>query len=223
MTILRTSPSIRPGVGPAQGAHRRLHAVGQEDDGRLLRLGRGPGIAEVLLFALLVLSPRSPGPCGRSSCTRVVPWCWRMKSMTTRAGGTAGQLHAVLHVAGDDQRAQVGRQLVVGILPAVLVLNEEVGPLRLADVVVLRAHPGQQAVAADRLRRRLGQVAHDHAVVVASPAPPSSSLRRRGWLGLVSSRSRMLDVMPKSALQVGKEPDGAHRRNQPVDAGPRKE
>ena len=69
-----------------------------------------------------------------------------------------GHLHPVLHVAGDDEVGDVGVQVEVAVLAARLVLDEVVGLVHLADVVVVGADAGEQPVGADRVARRLGEV-----------------------------------------------------------------
>ncbi|MNY58148.1 hypothetical protein D3C86_1944530 [compost metagenome] len=57
---------------------------------------------------------------------------------------------------------------IMRILHVVLVLYEIKRPLGLADIVIIRAYPAEQSVCANRLRRRLRQVADHHAVMIGS-------------------------------------------------------
>ncbi len=76
------------------------------------------------------------------------------------------QLDAVLDVGGDNQGAQIGRNLLVRVGPRQLVLGKKVRPLQLADIVIVRPHPGNQRVRPHRLRGRFRQIAHQNAVMV---------------------------------------------------------
>ena len=58
----------------------------------------------------------------------------------------------------------MGRDGVVGILLAELVLDKILRPGQFADVVVVGPYPAKQAVGADGVGRRLRQVSHHDAV-----------------------------------------------------------
>src|SRR5450759_3891230 len=75
-------------------------------------------------------------------------------------------LHAVLHVRGDDESAQVGAEVRVRVHLRRLVLHEELGPSDLAYIVIVGSDPGEHLVAAYLPGRRLRKVRHHHAVGV---------------------------------------------------------
>ncbi|GBD16668.1 hypothetical protein HRbin26_01571 [bacterium HR26] len=77
-----------------------------------------------------------------------------------------------------------------------LVLDEEAGPDDFADVVVEHRDPGQERVAADHLRCRLGEVAHHQAVVV----------RARRLAG-EPGQQRLIGVRQLEELQVRGDPE----------------
>ena len=96
----------------------------------------------------------------------------------------AGQLDAFLDVVDDDQRAHAGRQVLVDVELLVLVLDEVLGHLDLADVVVEGPGLDQQGVDADLLGRLLGQRGDDQRVVVGAgrlERPSGGRSATRSW------------------------------------------
>ena len=96
------------------------------------------------------------------------------------------EVDPVADVARDDPRARLGRQVVVDVVGAGLVLDEGQRVLHLADVVVVGRDPRQQRVGADRLGGALGEIA-DHDAVVIRPRrleqeAPQQPIRRVGEL-----------------------------------------
>lgn len=77
-------------------------------------------------------------------------------------------LHPVPGVGHNDRFAQLRLNRIMRIFHIVLVLNEIKRPLRLADVMIIRADPAQQAVRTNRFSRSLGQIAYHHAMVIGS-------------------------------------------------------
>ena len=83
-------------------------------------------------------------------------------------------------------RRLLGRQLVVQVLAAGLVLDERERVGQLADVVVVGRDAGQERIGADRLGGALGEVADHQRVVVRArrleQQPAQQRLRRVGQL-----------------------------------------
>ncbi len=78
----------------------------------------------------------------------------------------AGELDAFLDVVLDDERAHRGRQVLVHVEFPGPVLDEVLGHLRLADVVVEGSGLGQLGIEAQLLGALLGQRGDDEGVVV---------------------------------------------------------
>ena len=76
------------------------------------------------------------------------------------------QLHAVLRVRGQDQRAEHGREFLVRVRLAAGVLAEILRAADLADVVQIASDAGEQGIRADLRRSRFRHVADERAVVI---------------------------------------------------------
>ena len=85
------------------------------------------------------------------------------------------ELHPVLHVANNDQRAHCGCQVRMFIRRHRLILDEVVWLEHLADVVKICADPDQKRIRADALGGSLGDRAHRHRVIVRAGARRTSS------------------------------------------------
>src|SRR6185312_16292634 len=67
-----------------------------------------------------------------------------------------GKLDAVRHVGRDDPSAFDWLERIVGVDPVHLILDEEIWPAELSNVVVVGYHPRQQWIGSHLLRRALG-------------------------------------------------------------------
>ena len=149
----------------AQGAREAASTASQiMIDCRLLRLGLDTGVAEVGLRQALgvaelhvlveeVLEHRGPvvhvHEVGHPLRDPLPP-C---------------DLHALDDVGEDGVGGDVGLEVVVGVGPALLVLDVVLGLHRLAQVVVVGADAGQEAIGADGVGGGLGEVGHRQAVL----------------------------------------------------------
>ena len=79
------------------------------------------------------------------------------------------EIHAILHVRGDDQRAHRRRQRVMRVLTLiVLILDKIAGFLEFADVVKIGTNPTHRGVGSDSLRGGFRQRCDHQAVVKRS-------------------------------------------------------
>ena len=204
------------GRGILQGAGRRFDRVGEHDDRRLpglrlrTRIGKVPQVdVEVrLLLSSLVQEVRDR--------LRAVV----LADEVLDGGGQTrllGQPESLPHVLLDHLRTSRRMQTVVGVPSARLILHEVLRLLRLADVVVIRAHPSEQCVGTDRRAGGLREVRHADRVRVRARGllrelPEKRAIQvRELQQGLVGGDAR-------EALQSGQQPpdhqDRAQRRVQ---------
>ena len=125
-----------------------------------------------------------------------MPWCSAMPLQDRqRELVLLRHLDAVLHVRLDDARGHRRRELLVAVLALRDrdVLDEELRPAHLADVVVVAGDLREQRVGADRLGGLLGQVPDHHAVVVGA-----------GRAQLELAQQRLLAVGELEQLHVGR-------------------
>ena len=132
-----------------------------------------------------------------------MPWCSRIAA-TIGSGSRAFFASSTpsLTCAAMIERAHRGLEPVVAVVPLRLVLDEVVGHLRLADVVVVAGHARQQRVRADRLRRGLREVSQHERVLVGA-----------GRLERESAQKRQVLVRQLEQADVGRDVRrGARRR-----------
>ena len=209
---------LRVGVG--HGAGRGLDAVGQHDHRRLAGLRAGALIAEggdvdgisVELLRLVVEVDRR----------RVAVMLADDVDHRLRNARLLRHLRAVAGMSGQNGRRDAGIGAVVGVVPH-LVFLEVHGPLELADVVIIRADAGQQAVGADGRAARLGQIGHDDGMVIGARClqqkPSQQGLVRVGQLDELRRRGQIeqpLQQRLNADAQHGAE-RAAARRPQGVD------
>src|SRR5690606_18269709 len=166
----------RRGAGVLEGACRGLDRVGEHQHGRLLAARARAGVAEVQLLDLAALLERALVEVAEDRGAVVLR---DERLELARQPVLARQLDPVAHVAGDDQVAEVGAEVVVRVLAAELVLDEELRPLDLADVVEQGADARQQRVAADVLHGLLDEVRDDQAVLVGARRLGDQELQER--------------------------------------------
>ena len=153
------------GRGIGHGAHGCLDGIGHHQHGSLARLRLGPVVAEVLDVRLLAAGFERLVVEVEHRRVAVV-----LTDQVDDRGGQAvflSQRRAVAHVRDEDLRRHLRLGVVVRVL-AHLILLEVVGPLELADVVVVCAHSHEQRVRADGLCGGLGDVGDDDRVVIGA-------------------------------------------------------
>ena len=117
-----------------------------------------------------------------------------------------GELDALAHVRGDDERREGRRRVVVRVLAAGLVLDEEARAQDLADVVVVGA---RRVRAAGSRRCSAAAVSARLPVMTEWLYVPGASIMSRlssGWPGLASSSKRTSVVTPKTSSKNGSRP-----------------
>src|SRR5438067_851338 len=78
------------------------------------------------------------------------------------------QSYPVLDVLSDDRRALPGGEFVMHVGAPRLVVNEVIRALRLAYIVVISAHAGEQRVRTGHLGGVFGQIADHERVVIGA-------------------------------------------------------
>ena len=176
---------IELGVLLVERPYRCLDAVGQHEDRRLAALRLRAGIAEDALVDELLAAADLAQRLAVEVAHHARAVVLRDEADDLdRQPVLVAEVDPVADVAGDDPRAGLGRQVVVDVVRAGLVLDEGQRVLHLADVVVVGGDAGEQRVGADRLGRALGEVAdHDAVVIRARRLEQQAAQQPVRWVG----------------------------------------
>ena len=148
-----------------EGPSRRLDGVGDHHDRRFLRPRPRPGVTEVFLPDLEALFQGLPVEETLDRRPLVL-----LDDLPDRGREVVllEELNALCHVCVQDVGTGRRREVLVDIADVRLVLDEEVRPANLSNVVEVAADSRQDGVGAHRLGSSLGQVSgHDRMVVRA--------------------------------------------------------
>ena len=128
-----------------------------------------------------------------------------------------GDLDALLDVVDDDQRAHARGQVLVDVLLAVLVLDEILRHLDLADVVVEGAGLDEERIELDGFGRLLGEGGDDERMMVGAGRLDGHLAEDLG-LGVRQLEELRLGHEPEEVLVDREEDEGEGRAEQAPDA-----